>query len=171
MLVGTRTILRRIEQSDLWRLWQWHEANELLLLREVKPHLSWDELNERYAELFAWQGAFLAEKKDGPAFGIYEYRDLNWKNRCCRVSMQLIDTSPEHALDALQTMTAFLFDELGLFRLHASVPVSMVFENEILKCSGFACEGKLREAHFTDGDYHDVRVYALLREDAESTKA
>jgi len=169
MLIGENTILRRIEQSDLWRLWRWHEERELLLLREMRPYLSWDELNEKYVELFGWQGTFLAEEKDGFAFGIYAYRDVNWKNRCCKLYLQLVDAKRENAFEALRLMTAFLFDELGILRIHAALPGSLAVENEILECSGFACEGKLREAYFSEGDYHDVLTYALLSDGVEDS--
>ena len=167
MLMGEKTILRRVEQADLWQIWRWHEEQELLLLREQKPYLTWDELNESYMALFGWQGTFIAEEKAGFAFGIFAYRDLNWKNRCCRLSLQLVRDKKECALDALQALVEFLCNELGVHRIYSSIPDFLVTEDEIYRCCGFICEGNLREAFFWEGSYCDVVTYSLLSINAE----
>jgi RimJ/RimL family protein N-acetyltransferase len=69
------------------------------------------------------------------------------------------------AIDSILTLLEFLFKELNMSRVYSFVPVFFSFENQAFKNTGFIQEGNLREAVFLEGKYHDILVYALLREE------
>lgn len=158
-------ILRRIEKVDLWQLWQWHEERELYLFEELDQLISWDEINQDFMKYFGWKGYFLVEDKGGKTLGVCSYKDINWKNRSCEFAFQLYETEQTSAIDTILTLLAFLFKELNLSRVYSFVPVFFLFENQAFKKTGFIQEGKLREAIFWDGKYHDILAFAILREE------
>lgn len=165
MLRGNNVVLRRIEKADLWQLWQWHEGRELYLFTELKQLLSWDELNRDFMIFFGWKGDFIVEDTYGNALGVCSYKDINWKNRSCALALQLTKTEQTAAIDTILVLLDFLFKELNLSRVNSLVPNFFSFENQALRKTGFTREGKLREAIFRDGKYHDVLVYAILKEE------
>jgi RimJ/RimL family protein N-acetyltransferase len=165
MLRGKSVTLRRIEKVDLWQLWQRHEERELILFKELKQLISWDELNRDFMEYFGWKGNFLVEDKGGRTLGVCSYKDINWKNRSCELAVQFYKTEEAPSIDTILTLLEFLFKELNMSRVYSFVPVFFSFENQALKRTGFIPEGNLREAIFCEGKYHDILAYSFLRED------
>lgn len=67
--------------------------------------------------------------------------------------------------EALPPMIRFGFEHMGLNRIEADVTVGNDASARVLQKLGFAEEGLLRQRGFWKGDYHDLRVFGLLRED------
>ncbi|MBW2057721.1 MAG: GNAT family N-acetyltransferase [Deltaproteobacteria bacterium] len=173
MLAGRRVNLRRIEKADLWQLWSWHEERDLYLFLKIRPFVSYDQLNERFAEYFAWKGDFLIENDAGRALGVCSYQPVAWKNRFCELGLQICESDPDqvYALDTLSTLLGFLFGEMNLSRVQAFVAEFACHEISAFEKAGFLLEGRLREHLFREGMYRDLLIYAMLREDFGNTPA
>lgn len=167
MLVGNKVILRRIEKADLWQLWKWHEENELYLFYRIDPSISYDMLNERFAEYFNFRGDFLIESKEGKPLGVVSYMDIIWKNRSCEIVFKVCedDANQTVLLGSLATLLTFVFEEFNLFKVQAFVVEYSVNDTTALEKIGFRLEGKLREHIFQGGGYKDLLLYALFRDD------
>jgi RimJ/RimL family protein N-acetyltransferase len=170
MLIGKKVRLRRIEKADLWKLWQWHEERGLYLFNELKQFISCDEVNQDFLKYFGWKGDFLVEDKRWKALGVCSYKNISWKNRSCKLAIQLYESEQTFAIDAITILLEFLFEELNLSRVYSFVPAFFLFENQAFEKAGFIPEGKLREAIFWDGKYHDISTYAILKEEFEKEK-
>jgi RimJ/RimL family protein N-acetyltransferase len=165
MLLGEQVKLRRIEKSDLWQLWKWHEEKPLYLFHQHPPFITIDALTERFAEYFGFMGHFLIERNRDMPFGVCSYRNIVWKNRSCEIAFQVCETDSERtiALDTLSTMLRFIYEELNLIRVQAYAPEYASNTIAALETSGFVLEGTLREHVFRDGNYKDVFIYALFK--------
>ena len=170
MLIGKKVRLRRIEKADLWKLWQWHEERGLYLFNELKQFISWDDVNQDFMNYFGWKGDFLFEDNQDKALGVCSYKNMSWKNRSCELAIQLCESEQISAVDAIRILLKFLFDELNLSRVYSFVPAFFLFECQAFKKVGFIPEGKLREAIFWDGKYHDILTYAIINEEFEKEK-
>ena len=163
MLIGKKVRLRRIEKADLWTLWQWHEDRGLQLFTEFKQLISWDELNQNFMQYFGWKGYFIVECERGRALGVCSYKDINWKNRSCELALQFFELKQTYAIETVTILLRFLFEELNMSRVYSFAPAFYRFENKLFEKVGFVSEGKLREAVFHDGKYHDILTYAILK--------
>lgn len=171
MLVGKGITLRRIEKSDLWNLWKWHEENELYIFNRIDPSISIDLLNERFADFFNLNANFIIESGDGKSLGVCSLTNIAWKNRCCEVVFDVRENGTDQGvpLDTLNTLLTFVFEEYNLLRVLAYVSEYPTNQASIFEKIGFRLEGKLREHVFKDGRYRDVMVFALSRDDFPSS--
>ena len=165
MLVGKEVILRRIEKADLWQLWKWHEENELYLFKDLNEFISWNVLSENFNKYFGRKGGFIIEDPKGKAVGVCTYEDINWKNRSAKLDLQYPGPEATFATDAIEILLAFLFEEMGMSRVFSYVPDFLLLEQLAVIKAGFIPEGRLREAIYWDGEYHDILTYGILKEE------
>lgn len=66
--------------------------------------------------------------------------------------------------EAVRLLTGYLFDTRKLNRLQLVIHPGNTASRRIAEKNGFAHEGTMRGAWYHCGCYHDVEVYALLRE-------
>jgi ribosomal-protein-serine acetyltransferase len=72
--------------------------------------------------------------------------------------------------DACRAVIEHAFHELELNRVEIHCAVGNEKSCAIPKRLGFQFEGVLREAQLLNGEYHDIRVYAMLARDWEKLK-
>jgi RimJ/RimL family protein N-acetyltransferase len=70
-----------------------------------------------------------------------------------------------YATEAVTTILAFGFGELGLHRITAAVGPDNAPSIAVLTHRGFTCEGRLREHVFTSGAWRDSLLYSLLADE------
>jgi RimJ/RimL family protein N-acetyltransferase len=71
-----------------------------------------------------------------------------------------------HGARAQRMVTEYLFRTFPVHRVQASTDVTNVAEQKSLERAGFVREGVLRGAQWRDGAWHDLVLYARLRDDA-----
>lgn len=67
--------------------------------------------------------------------------------------------------EALEAILEFGFDELGLNRVEALAMVENAASSALLRALGFSEEGVLRQHDYFKGRFHDMRLFALLKEE------
>ncbi|HST16317.1 MAG TPA: GNAT family protein [Gaiellaceae bacterium] len=72
------------------------------------------------------------------------------------------------AVRALELLTGWGFDELGLERLELRIAVTNPASERVAERGGYRCEGVLRSVHFKEGRRIDVGVWSRLRDDART---
>jgi len=72
-----------------------------------------------------------------------------------------------YATDAVGTLVAYGFRDLGFHRIEAKVFDGNQPSRQVLETLGFTHEGVHREAVFSDGDFRDIHWYGLLAEEWE----
>jgi RimJ/RimL family protein N-acetyltransferase len=107
-------------------------------------------------------------RADASSIGITACHNIDWPNRVAEVG--IIIGEPEqlsrgYGTEALMLLLGYSFDRLNLHRVFLRVlDFNQRAIESYLKC-GFSKEGRLRDAVFLDGDYHDVIVMSILEEE------
>jgi RimJ/RimL family protein N-acetyltransferase len=115
-------------------------------------------------------GRLVVELVDGTAAGDVTWRSERWgpspKSRCLAFGIALLPQYRGHGYgtEAQRLLIDFLFglDE-DLNRIQSDTAVDNIPERRSLVKIGMVEEGRVREAEFRDGSYHDHIVYGILR--------
>ena len=109
---------------------------------------------------------FAVENLSGQLVGRCGIGKVIWKDRVAELNIMI---GPDfrgngYGLEALNLVSAFCFEQMGLHRLKVSV---MAFNTPALrlyqKC-GFRIEGRLREEIWRNGRWEDVVILGKIRE-------
>lgn len=172
MIKGQRIVLRSIEEEDLGRLKDWLNDAEMahwvggwtFPVSDVEQR-AWfqrsltDRRNRR----------FIVALPDGEVIGLTGLWEIDWHNRNALTALKL---GPEAArgrglgTDAIMTMCAYAFAEVGLHRLWTEILAynRSSYEAYVRKC-GWTVEGRLRQQIWRHGQFHDqLRVGILASE-------
>jgi RimJ/RimL family protein N-acetyltransferase len=109
---------------------------------------------------------FAIETKDGEHIGNTNLFEVSPEDRKAEFGIMIGEKaywSKGYGSDAAQTLLRFAFDEMNLHRVQL---FTYAFNERAIAAyvkSGFAEEGRRRQAIFRGGAYHDVVVMAALR--------
>lgn len=81
------------------------------------------------------------------------------------ISLQPVARGHGHGARAQRMLARYLFTVTDVHRVQASTDVTNIAEHKALERAGFQREGVLRGAQWRLGDWHDLVIYARLRED------
>ena len=118
--------------------------------------------------------AFVVALRDGDGcIGTAGCHQIDWRSRSAELGIVIGKSDclgKGYGSEAVQLLLAFGFDELNLHRIYLRV---FDFNDRALrtyrKC-GLTEEGRLREAFFRDGAYHDVILMGILEEEFRSRR-
>lgn len=172
MIVGERIRLRAAERVDLPQFTQWLNDPEVIagLDRFLPLSLAEEERwYERMLESPADEHVLVIDAKDQDAWesiGDCGFHHVDWRSRSAEVGIFIGDKSRWDQGYGTETMLLLLqhgFNTLNLNRIYLRV-----FENNCraIRCYdkvGFVEEGRLRQAHYQDGEYFDVLLMSVLR--------
>lgn len=172
-VIGKKVILRAIEPEDLEMLRQlkndpWTES---MVVGWSPPIAKVQQVNW-YQNMIHEKNSlrFVIETTRQGAVGYAAFTDIDWKNRCARAGIMLVKESIAQGLglDAVMAGTRYAFDELQLNRLEADILAYNSVSWRIAEKAGYKLEGTKRQAVYKNGKYHDLKSYAILREDYEA---
>jgi RimJ/RimL family protein N-acetyltransferase len=106
--------------------------------------------------------------KDGQQIGNCGLHEASSENRSAWLGIMIGEKeywSRGYGSDALLTLLRFAFEEMNLNRVHLSVFDFNARGMASYRKCGFIEEGRMREAHYADGAYHDIVVMAILRDE------
>ena len=78
------------------------------------------------------------------------------------------DMGKGYTSEALRIFTAYLFELKPIKRLEIQFAKDNIGSRRVAEKSGFVYEGLKRQAVFSKGNYEDIELFALLREDCPS---
>jgi ribosomal-protein-alanine N-acetyltransferase len=70
--------------------------------------------------------------------------------------------------EAVQAITDFGFERMGLNRLEADVGAGNAASIKLLEALGFQHEGTQRDYYYEEEEFHDLQIYGLLRREWEA---
>ena len=112
---------------------------------------------------------FIIETEKDGVVGLVTMGDIDWINRVVHSTGIKVDakriTESGIALDAMVTMFKFIFYQLNLNRIEGTVLVNHTQAAALNKLLGYTIEGTLRKAIYRNGEYHDVYMLGMLKED------
>lgn len=173
MLTGKYVGLRAIEIGDLPDLLQWRNRPQLRrYFREYR------ELN--CSQQQAW---FESKVNNDPATRMFAIVDLtshrllgacglcyiDCVNRSADFSIYIgadeLYIDEKFAPDAALVMIRYAWDELGLHRLWSEIYAFDEAKKRFFEQLGFSLDGRHRQTHWAEGDWHDSLFYGLLSVD------
>ncbi|MGC8874793.1 MAG: GNAT family N-acetyltransferase [Chloroflexia bacterium] len=176
MLIGERVRLRAIEREDLPRCVAWLNDPEVVRYLTLYLPLSRED-EERWFEGYLQdprRKVLAIEAETGEHIGNIGLEEIDWKNRCAELGIFIGEKDrwgQGYGTDAVRTLLRFAFEELNLNRVQLHV---FAFNERARRCyirCGFVEEGRQRQAHYTEGRYHDVILMSILRAEWDALQA
>ncbi len=173
MLTGDLVRLRPVEPEDADAFYRWHNDEEVMRWLQSYFHESLAALRRRFAdrsENSFEKVTFCIEtlEEHGRLIGVIALRDADPVNARAQVDIYLGEKEywgGGYGTDALRAACRYGFDTM---RLH-SIELTVVEANERAIKSysklGFQVDGRLREAFFRDGEWHDELLMCVLRDE------
>jgi RimJ/RimL family protein N-acetyltransferase len=174
LLQGERVALRDFLIEDIQSIYGWLRRPEITrflysaslpkTLRETETYVEQqmghaDPLNRAFV---------IALRGDAKSIGVTGCYNIEWPNRSAEVGIYIGEPDQlgkGYGTEAMKLLLAYSFTELNLHRVFLRVfDFNQRAIESYLKC-GFSVEGRLREAIFREGEYHDVVIMSLLEEE------
>ncbi|MBS3816844.1 MAG: GNAT family N-acetyltransferase [Candidatus Thermoplasmatota archaeon] len=105
--------------------------------------------------------------RDGDRKGVISFIDMNRDAGNAEIGLWICadEQGKSFGTEASRLMTDYGFRELRLHRIYARVFAHNPASGKIWEKLGYREEGVMREHDFIDGDYRNLRIYGILREE------
>jgi len=111
---------------------------------------------------------FIIETPDDGAVGLATLTEIDWKNRRAYHGIKLTNMKNRTkgiGTDAVMAIMRYAFDELQLNRLDGSWFETNVGSQKLYTKCGWKVEGKQRQYVYKNGQYRDLIIVGVLRDD------
>jgi RimJ/RimL family protein N-acetyltransferase len=165
-------ILRRPEPSDLEALYQQKNDPEIAGLlggfttgysrQDIKD---WIEYHRQQKDEVIWA---IVCRTDGTCLGHVGLYQIDFRVRSAEFAILIGDHTAWNqgiGTNCTKSVIEYGFGELNLNRIHLSVLSSNERAIRLYQKLGFREEGRLRQAQYKHGQYLDILIMALLREE------
>jgi RimJ/RimL family protein N-acetyltransferase len=165
VLEGKNVNLRIMEKEDLPLLNEWWNNPEFagrynpLLEQESKA-----DIEKRYEKRGSDRMWFLIVRKDGNNIG---YFGMGLVGPYWEIGYVLISSErgKGYCTEAVKIAVDYLFMSKDILRIQATTHIENVASQRILEKAGFQKEGKIRKGMFAWGNWADLYLYSILREE------
>jgi RimJ/RimL family protein N-acetyltransferase len=172
LLEGKNVNLRIIEKEDVPLLVDWW--SDPSFGEYFSPIQTTNEAMEKFLEstVFETKG-FIIEKKDGSKIGyIWHFNFLNAYMNMLEIGYGLVpsERGKGYCTEATQLMVDYLFLSKDIVRIFATTHPKNVISQKILGKVGFKREGTMRKCYFCRGEWTDMLIFSILREEWKGPK-
>jgi RimJ/RimL family protein N-acetyltransferase len=169
-LTEERITLRPIERSDLARLAELLEDLEVASLAQEGPVVlaslgEWEAWFEQRARNPPKDSISFAVESQGEVVGQAGLHHIDYFNQRCELGIALGKDYWGHGLgqEATRLLLEYAFTHLNMNRVSLRVLADDDRAVGAYRKAGFLEEGRLRQAAWCAGDYHDELVMSVLR--------
>ncbi|MBT9174947.1 MAG: Spermidine N(1)-acetyltransferase [candidate division WS2 bacterium] len=161
-LKSEKLSLKPVESEDyplFYYCWNNPEIRENLALRFPVDE---NEISERIKK-----GVYFTILYDSEKVGYIALKDLNQLNQRAYLEVVITEGCRNQGLgtDAIKTVLKYAFQELNLHKVLLEVYDFNEPALEVYKKIGFVLEGRLRKNSFKRGQFHDLLIMGILREE------
>lgn len=171
MIIGERVILRALEREDLSKMCKWRNDPEARRFTFSYLPISMREEEvwfERYLKQEKNKVFIIETKEERESIGYLLISRIDHKDQNAEIGIH-IDEKEYQAQglgkDAMRTLLRFLFSEMNLNRVYLYVHDYNERAINFYEKMGFIKEGRLRDAVFTEGEFHDILLFSILRKE------
>jgi len=165
LLEGKLVNLKIAEKEDLPLLLDWFNSPEFagrynpLVAQESKA-----DTEKRYEQLGSEKVWFLILKKDGSRIG---YLGMGVIGGCWEIGYVLIpsERGKGYCTEAVQLAVDYLFMSKDIVRIQAGADPENIASQKVLEKAGFQREGKIRKGIYVWGNWADLYLHSILREE------
>jgi RimJ/RimL family protein N-acetyltransferase len=128
-------------------------------------------VSEAYLEEIMLSGTvfFIVEKKDGNRIGHIS----SWtrgKTREIGYALVPSERGKGYGTEVIKMMLDYLFLKTDVVRIQVPTEVGNLPSRKALKKAGFKREGRMRKSSYVRGEYRDMYLYSILREEWKSRR-
>ncbi len=173
MLEGKNVNLRIMEKEDLPLITEW--CNNIEFGGEyLRPlQMSRAEIEKSGESTLFETKVFIIEKKDGSKIGhIWHFNMLAPYAKMQEIGYALVpsERGRGYCTEATQLMVDYLFLSKDIARIQASTHTKNVASQKVLEKVGFKKEGTLRKTALIRGEWTDMFMFSILREEWKEPK-
>jgi len=177
MLVGPRVVLRTFRETDVEALYDL--MADVRTIGDFWPLRigSAEQWLKSYRDDFWWTDEFgrllLTDRSDRP-LGYVNYFKAGNSYDGLEIGYRIFDPEDRGAgymSEAVPLFVSFLFSAKKVEHIQALIHPENRGSQRIAEKTGFVCEGTMRRACYNRGEYHDLRIYSILREDVPPLSA
>jgi RimJ/RimL family protein N-acetyltransferase len=165
LLEGKTVNLRVAEKEDLPLLSEWFNSPEFAgRYNPLDAQESKTDIEKRYEKLGSEKVWFLILKKDGSRIG---YLGMGLVGPYWEIGYVLISSErgKGYCTEAVQLAVDYLFMSKDIVRIQATTHIENVASQKVLENAGFQREGNIRKGMFAWGNWTDLYLYSILREE------
>jgi len=176
-LYGERIRLRAAERDDIAAFLRWindPEVTENLLLVEPMSRLEEEQWYEAMMKNPTSEHVLVIEVRDQRPnekyrpIGTCQFHNIDWRNRFAEVGIMIGEKAFWDQGYGSETMRLLLkhgFLTLNLHRIWLQVYAKNKRGIRAYEKAGFKHEGKYRQAHYQHGQYYDVHLMSVLKQE------
>jgi RimJ/RimL family protein N-acetyltransferase len=165
MLEGKNVHLRVVDKEDLPLLLGWFNNVEFSgRYNPLDAQQSKTEFEKKYDSLGSEQKWFLIEKKDGNKVG---FIGTHVFGGMLEIGYAMIpaERGNGYCTEAVKIMVDYLFMSKDMVRIQAATSLENKASQKVLEKVGFQREGTERKGIFVWGNWTDLYIYGILREE------
>lgn len=177
ILYSERIRLRAAEKEDISAFLRWindPDVTENLVLISPMSRFEEEQWYEAMMKLPAVEHVLVIEiRGDGPneayrPIGTCQYIHVDWRNRCAEIGIMIGEKTVWDQGYGTETLCLLLkhgFNTLNFNRLWLQVYAKNKRGIRAYEKAGFQYEGKYRQAHYQQGQYFDIHLMSVLRDE------
>lgn len=181
-LHGKRIRLRAAEREDITAFLRWvndADVTENLFLVSPMSRFEEEQWYDAMMEKPTSEHVLVIEVRDPSPnddyrpIGTCQFHNLDWRNRSAEIGIMIGEKTFWNRGYGTETMRLLLvhgFDTLNLHRIWLQVYEKNKRGIRAYEKAGFQHEGKYREAHYQNGEYFDVHLMSVLKEEWDQQK-
>jgi len=171
MLLGSKTVLRGVEESDLdnWVKW-FNDRQTTEFLARVYPYSRseaekyWQKSQQTNSEILY----SILTQEDKQHIGSISLQRIDWRSRNAELGVLIGEKeywSKGYGQDAVRTLCRFAFDEMGLKRIYLFLHSANEGGFRAYQKVGFKKEGVARQQLYREGSFQDLILMGLLSDE------
>jgi len=171
LIRGEKVVLRAIEASDVEKLWNWQQDEEVMRLRDYpSPPRSYAEVEREYTGTESETDRIRLGIMTTEGILIGEISLANMERRVGDAELTIFIGDKAfwgrgYGSDAVRAMCKYAFEQMNLHRVTLFVHAENFRAIKAYEKCGFIEEGRAREAEYMDGRYSDIVSMGLLRDE------
>jgi len=179
-IYGKRIRLRAAEKEDIPTFLRWindPEVTENLFFAAPISRTEEDKWYEGMMEKPPSEHILVIEVRDPEradnyrTIGNCQFHNINWRNRSSEVGIMIGEKRLWDQGYGTETMRLLLQHGLNTLNLHR-IWLQVIVKNKrgirAYEKAGFQYEGKFRQAHFQNGQYSDINLMSVIKEEWQS---
>ncbi len=174
MLIGEKIILRPLKIEDLEKTHEWRNNLELIKLTQgirfpktLEMDRDWfnNALNDKSNRNIYFG---IDEIETGEFIGIIQLNNIDYISRNANWGFMIGETKNQSkgiGTEFSNLILNYTFNELNLIKITSYIVDNNKISNKLFRKLGFNEEGILRKHYFVDGEYKDIVIMSLFKDD------
>jgi RimJ/RimL family protein N-acetyltransferase len=172
-------MLREYRREDLGSITAW--VNDMETTKYLSDLFTWPQTVKNSEDFLEMRlsggrreaGFVIADRETQDYIGQADLMDINWIDRCATVGIVIANSSNRgcgKGQEALSLLLEYAFTLLGLQRVQLDVYGGNSRAIACYERAGFIKEGVKRRARFCRGEYMDIVLMSVLKEEWEQKR-